>query len=75
MERVNIWLGRELAMAGHQSLPHDAFGNHWVFFAEGGEKNYYWLDSINTNRRMKYEFGCASTSPSNGSTPLPSTMS
>jgi hypothetical protein len=33
MQRANIGLGRELA--GHEPLPHDAFGNHRIFFAGG----------------------------------------
>lgn len=53
MKWVHIWLCWKLAVTGHQPLPHDAFGNYWIFFAKRGEKNYYQL-AISNNRRMKY---------------------
>lgn len=62
-------------MAGHQPLPHDAFGNYWIFFAERGEKNEGWLGSDQhhqnfISRVRKYWFGSPRASPGSDFTPF-----
>lgn len=37
MERADVRLGRKRAVSRHQSLPHNAFGDHRVFFAARGK--------------------------------------